>query len=85
MRPLFRFERVCRRFIEELFRTANLDVTESRIVQAVSRRSRMGDDEDEEPVDPKAPLTEECMKTRTCARLLVSGESCAHTPSSPVV
>ena len=45
----------------------------------------MGDDEDEEPVDPKAPLTEECMKTRTCARLLVSGENCAHTPSSPVV
>ena len=48
-------------------------------------RKELGDDEDEEPVDPKAPLTEECMKTRTCARLLVSGENCAHTPSSPVV
>ena len=51
-----------------------MNVTESRARGGRSRRSRMGDDEDEEPVDPKAPLTEECMKTRTCARLLVSGE-----------
>ena len=62
-----------------------MDVTEIADRREAEQTSRMGDDEDEEPVDPKAPLTEECMKTRTCARLLVSGENCAHTPSSPVV
>ena len=41
----------------------------------------MSDEEDEDPVDPKGPLTEECMKTRACAKLLVS---CARTRFSYV-